>query len=299
MFMQKYVKMKRLLVFASIISCFSVMLLSCASIITHKDTSEQTTPHIIMTTPSSTVVTTVVTTPTWSTQTGNHVINSHSGDVISNIYEKTLKDKGGNSIISLKILSPRVDFYDNNSLEATVNANLLYVFNELENTVNAICNRYELADASSFLSTPSIYVDYSLECFTQEVMSLKFCITETDNNANVYKSVVCYNIDLTTGSIINPTTVFASKELTDISKFISEKLTANGYTLYEDAQKLIEQYFRNKWFIKSNTFNLCFDPGEIAAISEGTIEISVDVQQIANLLSDYGSVLFTVSYENN
>ena len=299
MFMQKYVKMKRLLVFASIISCFSVMLLSCASIITHKDTSEQTTTPIIMTTPNSTVVTTVVTTPTWSTQTGNHVINSHSGDVNTIIYEKTLKDKKGSNLISIKIIRPEVVFYDNVSLASTVNANLLYVFNELENTVNTICNRYELADTSSFLSTPFVYVDYSLECFTQEIMSLKFCITETDNNANVYKSVVCYNIDLTTGSIINPTTVFASKELTEISKFISEKLTATGYTLYDNSQKLIEQYFSNKWFIKSNTFTLCFDPGEIAAISEGTVEISVDVQQISDLLSDYGAALFTVSYENN
>lgn len=299
MFMQKYVKMKRLIVFASIISCFSVMLLSCASIITHKDTIEQTTPPTVMTTPSTTVVTTVVTTPSWITQTGNHVVNSHSGYVMSYIYEKTLTDKSGNSIISFKILRPEVRFYDNDGLESTVNTNLWYVFNEMEDKVSVICNRYMDADTSSYLSTPDVFIDYTLECFTQEAMSLRFRITETDNNANVYQSVVCYNFDLTTGSIINPTSVFKQKDLSGISKLISEKLTAEGYTLYNDADKLIEQHFNDSWFIKPNTLSLTFSPGKIAAISEGFVEISIEVQQIKDLLSNYGTALFTVSYENN
>lgn len=290
--------MKRLIVFISIASCFSVMLLSCASIITHKDTSEQTT-EAYLTTPAISTVTTLATTPPWSTQTGKPIINSHSGHVMPNIQDKILKDQNGNSIISVKIISPKVVFYDNESLQSTVEMNLLTISNEIEAEVNAICNRYALADVNSFLSTPDVLVDFSLEYFTQEAMSLKFQITETDNNSCTYESFICYNIDLTTGSIINSTAVFSEKNLTAIAKLASEKLIASGHTLYSNSEKLIEQYFQNRWYIKSNKLSLCFNPGEIAAISEGMIEISVDLQQISDLLSSYGVALFTVSYENN
>ena len=292
--------MKRLLILTSIISCFSVMLLSCASIITHKDTSEQTSTQLLTTPSISSVVTTQTTTmPIWSTQTGTPIVNSHSGYVMPNIYDRTLKDKNENTVVSVRILSPKVFFYDNESLQETVNANLLFVFNEIETTVNAICNRYLLADTSSYLSPPSIFVDYTLEHFTKEAMSLKFKISENDENSNTYTSFVCYNLDLITGAIINSSTVFEEGKLSAFSELVSRKLTESGYTLYDNADTIINQYFQSRWYISFNKLNLCFNPGEIAAISEGVIEISIEVQQISDLTSDYGSALFTVSYENN
>ena len=290
--------MKRYLLLVTIIFCLCALLISCASIITHKDTSEQTTSPEL-TTPTTSITTTVVTTPMWSIQTGNHIINSHSGYVMPVIYEKNINDKNGNQLFLAKILYPKAEFYDDEGLEATVNANIYRIFNEIEAEVNDIYNRYQNCDASTFLSTPTIYVDYSLEYFTKEAMSLKFQITETDNNAGTHKSFLCYNLDLTTGSIINATTVFIDSDLSSVSLLISEKLSKSGYILYADSSKLIEQFFQERWFIKFEELNLCFNPGEIAAISEGSIDVSINVKEIKDIINQYGSALFTVNYENN
>ena len=274
------------------------MLISCASIITHKNPNEHTSTPTL-TTPMSEIITTVVTTPPWSTQTGNHVVNSHSGYVMTNIYEKTLTDKDDNTLISAKILSPEVHFYDNESLQLTVNSNLLTIFHEIENKVNTICSRYSGSDPSSFLSTPHVFVDYSLEYFTKEAMSIRFQINETDSNANTYTSFICYNLDLTTGSVINCASLFKNSDLSAVSDRISQKLKDNGYPLYADSSRLIKQFLQNRWFISFEKLNLCFNPGEIAAVSEGAIEIYLDFNDISDLLSQYGSALFTVNYENN
>ena len=186
--------MKRILVIVSILSCFSVMLLSCASIITHKDTNTNMTSPLY-TTPQMTTTVNEITTPSWVTQTGNNVTNSHSGYVMTNIHEKTLTALNGAPIISAKILSPEIVLYDNEGLQLTVNTNLLTVFNVIEEKVNAVCNRYSNCDPSSFISLPNVLVDYRLEYFTKEAMCIKFQITETDENANVYKSFLCYHSD--------------------------------------------------------------------------------------------------------
>jgi hypothetical protein len=144
-----------------------------------------------------------------------------------------------------------------------------------------------------------VLVDYRLEYFTKEAMCIKFQITETDENANVYKSFLCYNLDLTTGSIINCTTVFKQSDLSQISAQISQKLKQEGYSLYSDSEKFIKQYFQHSWYISLDKLNLSFDAGKIAPISEGAINVSFDVNDISSLLSQYGSALFTVNYENH
>jgi len=274
------------------------MLLSCASIITQKD-NDTLTSTLQETTDPSTVLTTVITLPPWSTQTGNHVINSHSGYVMTNVHDRILRDDEGNTLILAKILSPKVVFYDNESLQNTVNINLHSVFNEIEGIVNAICARYTDSDAESFLSDPEVFADYCLEYYTKEAMSVKFCITETDNNAQTHISYITYNLDLTTGAIINCSMMFNQSNLDEVCALVSQKLNENGYTLFDDSQKLIQKYFSNRWYIEFGKLNLCFNPGEISAVSEGCIEISVDVKDISSMLSQYGKAIFTVQYENN
>ena len=201
--------------------------------------------------------------------------------------------------MTAKIFSPEVDFYDNESLQNTVNYNLLNVLNEIEHKVDSICARYIDADSKSFLAQPYVWVDYSLEYYTKDAMSLKFCITETDNNAQTNLSYVTYNLDLTTGSVISCSAMFKDADLGKISQQVSQKLTENGYTLFPNSQKLIEDHLPNRWFMELGKFNLCFNPGEIAAISQGCVELSLDVEEITPLLSQYGQALFTVKYEDN
>ena len=291
-------EMKRILTFTSLISCFCIMLLSCSSIITHKPQNVQTSA-VTQTTPQSTVITTIVTLPPWSSQTGNHVIDSHSGYVMTNIYERSMNDQNENLAVYAKILSPEVIFYNNESLQNTVNANLLYVSNEIKAKVDSICQRYVDADVSSYLTTPNVLVDYSLEYYTKEAMSLKFQFTETDNNAMTHVSYLTYNLDLTTGSIINSAMMFNQSDLNDISSLVAQKLSENGYTIFQDGKALVEKYFANRWYIEFEKLNLSFNPGEIAAISEGGIEISLSLEEISPMLSQYGKALFTVKYEDN
>lgn len=291
--------MKKIIVLVSIISCFCVMLLSCSSLITVKDPStpmpepQYTTPIITSQT------TTAITTPSWSIQTGNPVINSHSGYVMTNIYEKNITNSKNETLVSVKIISPLVVLYDNDSLQTSVNSNLGIVFNQIEEKVNSVCNRYLNSDPGSFMSLPSVFVDFSLEHFTKEAMSIKFQITENDENANIYKSYSCYNLDLTTGSIINCTTVFQQSDITAISNKISQKLIDLGYTLYPNSKNLIKQYFQECWFISYDKLNLCFEAGKIAAASEGNINLSFDIKDISSMLSQYGIAIITVNNENN
>ena len=288
--------MKNVYLYLSAVLAFTVLFASCASLVRKPNEAVETT--LSDTTPIVTSLenTTVITTPVWSTQTGEGIIETHSGHVITNVFNTEIKE-GDQILIKAKMMVPEVIFYDNESLQNTVNYNLGIIRFELEHAVLAICNRYIGTDPSSNVSMPDVVVDYKLEYFTKEAMSLKFTIIETDNNGNVYKSYKCYNIGLTTGSLIDTPTVFKDETLGEISDLIANAIETDGTYLFDNSKELIMKNLSTAWYISYNKLNVCFSPGVIAPVASGVITLSLEKDRFSSLLSQYGDMLFTVNYE--
>ena len=288
--------MKNIYLYLCTVLASTVLFVSCASLVRKPDEAVETTAPTTTPIVTSLETTTVITTHPWSTQTGLGIIETHSGHVITDVFNTEIKD-GDKVLIKAKMMIPKVVFYDNESLEKTVNYNLSVIRYELEHAVLAICNRYTGSDPSLNISLPDVIVDYSLEYFTKEAMSLKFTIIETDNNGNVYKSYKCYNIGLTTGSLIETPTVFKDETLSEISTLIANALEKEGTYLFDNGKDLIMKNLATSWYISYNKLNVCFGPGEIAPVANGVITLSLEKDKFASLLSKYGEMLFTVNYE--
>lgn len=202
--------------------------------------------------------------------------------------------QGDRTLLSVSLSLPVASITGNDDLQTKLTARLDAIEAEIRDYAEQLGEKYraDIAAGREGLATPSVRVRFELNYFTSEATALTYFYNETTSEGRIITYKRFCNIDLRVGSDILLSALLNEGANDLLIKRIGEAVKASGAVgLYEGQAELISELLNSSWYMTRDSLVFCFSPGDLAPVSSGEIEVRLDKDALADLLSSYGSAL--------
>lgn len=202
--------------------------------------------------------------------------------------------KGDRTVLSVSLTLPVANITGNQSLQTELSERLSTYETEIRGHIDSLSAKYEadLDAGKEGLATPSLQVRFELNYFTADAISLTFFYNETTSEGRTIAYARFCNIDLRVGSEIRLSALLTEGGSGLLATKLKEAVESSQTEgLYAGQKDLITDLLEERWYMTRNSLEFRFSSGDLAPVSSGEITVSLDKEELADLLNSYGSAL--------
>lgn len=198
------------------------------------------------------------------------------------------------TVLWVTLSLPVASITGNDTLQSTLTARLDLIEAEIRDYADVLSEKYEadIEAGKQPLATPSLQVRFALNYFTAEAASLTYFYNETTSEGRTSSYTRFCNIDLRVGSEIMLSALLTEGAEAMLVNRVKDAIAEKEISgLYEGQKELISDLLGDNWYMKRDALAFRFSPGVLAPVSSGEILVEFDKDELADLLSGYGSAL--------